>query len=169
MGFATAVGLVRPAISAGWEMALDMPSAMVTASPTQMSATSVAAEILGADLAVPPSPELVRTVAWAASNGVFMVTSTRTGSGRIAPPRTDARRIDERMRALQKENEELARQSQTLLGELRKLEIERDLLSIGKLAVYIAAAGLHPLRAPLPAPGLGRPGRLLGPRHDCGF
>jgi septal ring factor EnvC (AmiA/AmiB activator) len=43
------------------------------------------------------------------------------------PPRTDAGRIDERMRALQKENEELARQSQTLLGELRKLELERDL------------------------------------------
>jgi septal ring factor EnvC (AmiA/AmiB activator) len=45
-----------------------------------------------------------------------------------APPRPDAQRnIDDRIRALQKEGEELARQSQTLVGELRKLEIERDL------------------------------------------
>jgi septal ring factor EnvC (AmiA/AmiB activator) len=44
------------------------------------------------------------------------------------PPRPDAqRRLDERIRALQKESEDLARQSQTLAGELRKLEIERDL------------------------------------------
>src|SRR5687768_6444468 len=38
-----------------------------------------------------------------------------------------ARRVDERIRALQRESEELARQTQTLVGELRKLEIERDL------------------------------------------
>ena len=33
------------------------------------------------------------------------------------------------MRALQRENEQLAREATTLLGELRKLEIQRDLLS----------------------------------------
>jgi septal ring factor EnvC (AmiA/AmiB activator) len=50
------------------------------------------------------------------------------GTTAQTPPRTDGqRRIDERIRALQKENEELARQSQTLLGDVRKLEIERDL------------------------------------------
>src|SRR5688500_11873182 len=38
-----------------------------------------------------------------------------------------ARRVDERIRALQRESEALARQTQTLVGELRKLEIERDL------------------------------------------
>jgi len=44
------------------------------------------------------------------------------------PPRPDPQgAIDERIRALQKENGELARQSETLVGELRKLEIERDL------------------------------------------
>src|SRR5688572_4281459 len=45
-----------------------------------------------------------------------------------ASARNDAQRsIDERIRALQQESEELARQSQTLVGDLRKLEIERDL------------------------------------------
>jgi septal ring factor EnvC (AmiA/AmiB activator) len=44
------------------------------------------------------------------------------------PPRRDAQgAIDDRIRALQKESSDLARQSQTLLGELRQLEIERDL------------------------------------------
>ena len=38
-----------------------------------------------------------------------------------------ARRVEERIRALQRESEELAGQTQTLVGELRKLEIERDL------------------------------------------
>ena len=38
-----------------------------------------------------------------------------------------ARRVDERIRALQRENEQLARQTQTLVVELRRLEIERDL------------------------------------------
>jgi murein hydrolase activator len=38
-----------------------------------------------------------------------------------------ARRVDERLRALQRENEQLARQTQTLVVELRRLEIERDL------------------------------------------
>jgi septal ring factor EnvC (AmiA/AmiB activator) len=36
-------------------------------------------------------------------------------------------RVDERLRALQRESDQLATQAETLLGELRKLEIERDL------------------------------------------
>jgi septal ring factor EnvC (AmiA/AmiB activator) len=42
-------------------------------------------------------------------------------------PDPQTRRIDERMRALQRENEQLAKETTTLLGELRKLEIQRDL------------------------------------------
>jgi septal ring factor EnvC (AmiA/AmiB activator) len=42
-------------------------------------------------------------------------------------PDPQSRRIDDRMRALQRENEQLAREATTLLGELRKLEIQRDL------------------------------------------
>jgi murein hydrolase activator len=44
-------------------------------------------------------------------------------------PRSDAqvRRVDERIRVLQLEAERLAREAQTLLGDLRKLEVERDL------------------------------------------
>ena len=44
-------------------------------------------------------------------------------------PRQDAqaRRVGDRMKALQREAEQLATQSKTLLGDLRQLEIERDL------------------------------------------
>jgi murein hydrolase activator len=44
-------------------------------------------------------------------------------------PRQDAqsRRVTDRIKALQREAEQLAAQSKTLLGELRQLEIERDL------------------------------------------
>jgi murein hydrolase activator len=42
-------------------------------------------------------------------------------------PDPQARRVDDRMRALQRENEQLAREATTLLSELRRLEIQRDL------------------------------------------
>ena len=43
-------------------------------------------------------------------------------------PAPDARqRIDDRIRALQREGERLAGESRTVIGELRKLEVERDL------------------------------------------
>ena len=42
-------------------------------------------------------------------------------------PDTRARRVSDRMRALQQEADALAGQSRTLLGDLRRLEIERDL------------------------------------------
>jgi murein hydrolase activator len=45
----------------------------------------------------------------------------------VAQAPDSARRVDDRMRALQRESEQLAAQAQTLVGELRKLEIERDL------------------------------------------
>jgi septal ring factor EnvC (AmiA/AmiB activator) len=57
----------------------------------------------------------------------LLVTILLVGVAGQAPPRTDTQRqVDERLRALQKESEDLARQSQTLAGELRQLEIERD-------------------------------------------
>ena len=59
---------------------------------------------------------------------VVFVTMLTVAAGAQAPARTDAeRRVDERIRALQKESEALAQQSQTLVGELRALEVERDL------------------------------------------
>lgn len=42
-------------------------------------------------------------------------------------PADEPRRIEERISALHRESEELARQSQTLLVELRRLELQRDL------------------------------------------
>ena len=42
-------------------------------------------------------------------------------------PDPQARRLDDRIRTLQRENEQLANEATTLLGELRKLEIQRDL------------------------------------------
>jgi murein hydrolase activator len=59
---------------------------------------------------------------------VISVTLLAVAAAAQTPPRTETqRRIDERIRALQKESETLAQQSQTLLGELRALEVERDL------------------------------------------
>ena len=43
------------------------------------------------------------------------------------PPGTQTRRVNERIQALQREAQQLATQSKTLLGDLRQLEIERDL------------------------------------------
>jgi septal ring factor EnvC (AmiA/AmiB activator) len=45
-------------------------------------------------------------------------------------PPANARQIDDRLAALQREAADLARQSRTLLGELRRLEIERDLKTV---------------------------------------
>ena len=42
-------------------------------------------------------------------------------------PDPQARRVDDRLRSLQRENEQLAREATSLLGDLRKLEIQRDL------------------------------------------
>jgi septal ring factor EnvC (AmiA/AmiB activator) len=58
------------------------------------------------------------------------------------PARSDAqsRRVDQRIRALQRESEELARQTRTLVGELRKLEIERDLRAAQATQAETAAA-----------------------------
>jgi septal ring factor EnvC (AmiA/AmiB activator) len=57
-----------------------------------------------------------------------LITATVVLTAQAPPPQPDTQgAIDERIRALQKESSELARQSETLVGELRKLEIERDL------------------------------------------
>jgi septal ring factor EnvC (AmiA/AmiB activator) len=47
--------------------------------------------------------------------------------GQSVPPQDPAARAGERIAALQREAETLASQERTLLGELRKLEVERDL------------------------------------------
>jgi septal ring factor EnvC (AmiA/AmiB activator) len=42
-------------------------------------------------------------------------------------PDPQSRRLDNRLRALQRENDQLAKEATTLLGQLRQLEIQRDL------------------------------------------
>jgi len=53
-----------------------------------------------------------------------------------------ARRATERMRALQREAEQLARQERTILGELRRLEVDRGLKAaeVSRLDAELAAA-----------------------------
>ena len=59
---------------------------------------------------------------------------------RTTPPGPTQRRVDERLRALHRESEELARQSQTLVGDVRKLELERDLRTQEAVQAEAAAA-----------------------------
>ena len=60
-----------------------------------------------------------------------LATGGPAGAARQAPDRARtealARRVNERVRALQREAERLAGEARTLVGDLRKLEIERDL------------------------------------------
>ena len=59
---------------------------------------------------------------------LFLAAVVCAASGIAAQaPDPQARRVDDRMRALQRENEQLAKEATTLLGDLRKLEIQRDL------------------------------------------
>jgi len=53
--------------------------------------------------------------------------SVSSGSGRQAPAATASARATDRIAALQREADVLAGQERTLLGDLRKLEVERDL------------------------------------------
>ena len=63
-------------------------------------------------------------------------------SAQIPGADTDARRVDERIRALQKEADRLAGSSRTLLNELRGLEVERNLRAAegDKAAAAVSAA-----------------------------
>jgi septal ring factor EnvC (AmiA/AmiB activator) len=60
---------------------------------------------------------------------VLVLTTAAIGAqlAEVADPEAQARRINERIRALQSEAARLAGEASTLVGELRKLEIERDL------------------------------------------
>lgn len=62
-------------------------------------------------------------------------------SAQAGPSATDAmaQRVNERIRALQAEADRLAAQSRTLLGDLRQLELQRD-IAIEKVTVTEAAA-----------------------------
>ena len=56
-------------------------------------------------------------------------------------PDPQSRRIDDRLRALERENEQLAREATTLVGDLRKLEIQRELRVQEWMQAEAAAAG----------------------------
>lgn len=61
---------------------------------------------------------------------------------------TPTRRVGERIQALQREAEQLATQSRSLLGDLRQLEVERDLrIEEARQAEAAAAAGQQALDA----------------------
>jgi murein hydrolase activator len=57
--------------------------------------------------------------------------TTLAASGRLLaqdpPPGSAARRINDRIAALERESERLANEARTLVGDLRRLEVERDL------------------------------------------
>jgi len=57
----------------------------------------------------------------------LLVSSVVALGAQAARPDAQTRRVNERMQALQREAQQLATQSKTLLGDLRQLEIERDL------------------------------------------
>ena len=59
--------------------------------------------------------------------GICVLVTTVAAQSPDATRTEQARRVTERIRALQAEGERLARQTQTLLVELRTLEVERDL------------------------------------------
>jgi septal ring factor EnvC (AmiA/AmiB activator) len=59
--------------------------------------------------------------------------------GAQAPPDTQSRRVTARMQALQREAQQLAAQSKSLLGDLRQLEIERDLRTEDARQAEVAA------------------------------
>ena len=66
--------------------------------------------------------------AWAVVIGAAVLVSGASAAQLpVPPPEDEARRINERIRALQSEAAQLAEQATTLVGQLRKLEIERDL------------------------------------------
>jgi septal ring factor EnvC (AmiA/AmiB activator) len=58
---------------------------------------------------------------------IALATGLAAQTGDRPPANPQAQRVNERIRALQSEADRLATQARTLLGELRKLEIERDL------------------------------------------
>ncbi len=83
-----------------------------------------------------------RPVKWL---GVVLPVVLAVGAAAQAPDRAQtealARRVNERMRALQREAERLAGEARTLVGDLRKLEIERDLQAERLAEAEAAVAG----------------------------
>jgi septal ring factor EnvC (AmiA/AmiB activator) len=77
-----------------------------------------------------------------ASIAVLVVFVVSTGAQTIDRRATDAlaRRVDERIRALQAEADRLATQARSVLGDLRQLEIQRDIASEKVAAADAAVA-----------------------------
>ena len=92
----------------------------------------------------------VRTVRVATLTGVALLLAVSSAVFGAQEPRRDTstRRVSERIQALQREAEQLAAQSRSLLGDLRKLEVERDLRTEdARMAEAAAAAGQQVLDA----------------------
>jgi septal ring factor EnvC (AmiA/AmiB activator) len=71
---------------------------------------------------------------------VALCVITNAASAQQSPATADQARVEERIRALQRESEQLARSTRTLVGELRKLEIERDLRAAEAVQAEAAVA-----------------------------
>jgi septal ring factor EnvC (AmiA/AmiB activator) len=78
-----------------------------------------------------------------ASVAVCAVAAVPFASQAQAPPSDPAARADARIRALQQEADALARQQRSLLGQLRRLEIDRDLRVEESRRLDAEAAGLQ--------------------------
>lgn len=99
---------------------------------------------------------MIQRVAWSGVVVLAMAAIVAAQTGSRSATDTQAQRINERIRALQAEADALARESRTLLGQLRTLEIERqiqverlreaqDAVSRGETAIRDATARLDML------------------------
>src|SRR5215211_6000447 len=77
----------------------------------------------------------------------LFVAALALASAQSPPQSTETRRIDQRIRTLQQEATRLASESRTLVADLQKLEVERQLrLAEAQQAGADRAAGEHTLR-----------------------
>ena len=76
-----------------------------------------------------------------------LVWSVASGIAQQTAPQAPARRIEDRMAALQREAERLAAESKTLVGDLRRLELERELQVERQRVAEAAAADAEAARA----------------------
>ena len=76
-----------------------------------------------------------------------MVAATLGAQEPAPSPESQARRVNDRIRGLQREAERLANEARTLVGDLRKLEIDRDLKAeLAKQAAVATAEAERALR-----------------------
>src|SRR5688572_10853573 len=126
----------------------NVPVTSLTATPIRRSPTSSpATRPTSYNSRIPRASSLLGRAAVAV--GAAALTAALATLAAQAPPASDnqGERITDRIRALQREADRLAGEARTLVGDLRKLEIERDLKAEqAKQAAAEAAAAQDSLR-----------------------